>query len=241
MTKNNLTLNEKVLLAALEVSGGNISKEFTAEDLLIKAWKLDKSAFGLRGYEKLYPDSNILYTKLMGKSGLVRTGYLKKVGEKTYTITEAGLAVASRLKPTDGITKIKIDRQIHDAVIKIINHNTYNDWRKGHPINFKDAMWFWRIAPGNPPKIIKERISVIENTLVEAIKKVEELGGKFSVELRELNESTKDNLIDNNKLIIDKKRGYILIDVSELNNCLKFHNYLLKKFKDELDFMMKKR
>lgn len=146
LTTQRLTQNEIVLLASLGLSDGNVNREFTAEKLLLKAWEIDKQAFGLRGYEYDHPDSNILYTKLMGKLGLVRTGYLKKIGEKTYTITEAGLSIASSLKPTTSEIEIKIDRQLHEALVKIIDHEVFRNWMQTdgeYPQKFRDAMWFW--------------------------------------------------------------------------------------------------
>ena len=61
---NTLTLNEKILIAAFVLQGGDLHKKFTAEDLLIEVWKQDTGAFGLRNYESRYPDSNKLFTKL---------------------------------------------------------------------------------------------------------------------------------------------------------------------------------
>ena len=59
--EQSLTLNDKVLLAALKLSKGDVRNKFVAEELLVEAWKNDKAAFGLRGYEKEYPDSNNLW------------------------------------------------------------------------------------------------------------------------------------------------------------------------------------
>lgn len=217
MKAKNLSLNDKILIAALKLSGGDIRSEFTAETLLIEVWAGDKSAFGLRGYEDNYPDSNNLYVKLMGKKSLVRLGYLKKVGEKTYTLTEAGLSVASSLKPTDEETKIKIDRYLHDAVIKIINHQVFRDWLidKNKPSKFRDAMWFLGIAPGTPPKVVKERISAIERNLYEAKKIALEGSGKISLD-----------------------KGRLFLDIVDIERCIEFHNYLKEKFKKELSIML---
>ena len=52
MTKK-LTLPEKLLLASLEVR--KKSATFTAEDLIVQAWKLYPDTFGLSGYGHLYP------------------------------------------------------------------------------------------------------------------------------------------------------------------------------------------
>lgn len=237
-----LSQNDKVLMAALNLSRGDIHNKFTAEELLVQAWKEDKSAFGLRDYENDYPDSNNLYTKLMGKSGLVRLGYLKKVGDKTYTLTEAGLSISSSLRPIDEETKLKIDRQLHDAVIKIINHQIFREWLvdKNKPNKFRDAMWFWSIAPGTPPKVVRERISVIEQNLQEAKKKALEGGGKISLDSKEVNKSTKENLTREGHTTINEQRSRLFLDILDVERCIEFHNYLKEKFKKELSIMLEK-
>jgi hypothetical protein len=241
MEKNkNLSQNDKVLMAALELSKGDTQNKFTAEELLIQAWKEDKSAFGLRGYENDHPDSNNLYTKLMGKSGLVRLGYLKKIGEKTYTLTEAGLSIASSFKPIDEERKLKIDRQLHDAVIKIINHQIFREWLvdQNKPNKFRDAMWFWGIAPGTPPKVVKERMSVIEQNLQEAKKKAIEGGGKIPLDSKEVNKSTKESLTRKGDTKIDEQKSRLLLDILDIDRCIEFYNYLKEKFKKELNLML---
>jgi len=240
MKYKNLSLNDKILIAALKLSRGEIHSEFTAEALLVEAWKDDKPAFGLRGYEGNYPDSNNLYVKLMGKKSLVRLGYLKKVGEKTYTLTEAGLSIASSLKPTDEETKLKIDRQLHDAVIKIINHQVFRDWLidKDKPNKFRDAMWFWGIAPGTPPKVVKERISVIEQNLYEAKKRDLESGGKISLDSKEINKTTKEDLVKKGNTMVDEQKGRLFLDIVDVERCIEFNNYLKEKFKKELNIML---
>lgn len=52
-TPRRASLREQVLLAALDCSGGDLEKTFTAEDLLVAAWKRDRIAWGLRGYGRI--------------------------------------------------------------------------------------------------------------------------------------------------------------------------------------------
>ena len=59
-----ISLRQQVMLAALDCSAGDLSKEFTAEDLLLAAWKRDPRAWGLRGYEVTHPDSERIYVEL---------------------------------------------------------------------------------------------------------------------------------------------------------------------------------
>ncbi len=232
-----LTQNDMILLAALELCEGDISKRFTAEELLIKSWQLNKHTFGLRGFEDKYPDSNVLYTKLMGKSGLVRTGYLKKVGEKTYTITEAGLSIASSLKPTKDETKIKIDRQLNDAIIKVINHPIFIKWLEtsgAEPNKFRDAMYFWGLAPGIPPNTAKERVNIIEKTLNEAKNRVLDSDGKIAIETRGISNETKKQFSN-----FDERKGTIFLDILDIERCLEFHNFLKGRFKKDLKYMFR--
>src|SRR5258706_12264253 len=59
-----ISLRLQVLLAALDCSGGDPRKSFTAEDLLLAAWKRDPLAWGLRAHEKEHPDSEKIYTEI---------------------------------------------------------------------------------------------------------------------------------------------------------------------------------
>src|SRR5437899_7027380 len=86
------TLRQQVLLAALDCSGGELHKVFTAEDLLLAAWKRNPLAWGLRAHEREHPDSEQIYKELDrvsigGKNvrgGLVGLGLLEKVRQRTY-------------------------------------------------------------------------------------------------------------------------------------------------------------
>jgi len=240
MTQSELTLNEIVLLASLKLSEGNIHKSFTAEELVIESWKLNKVSFGLRGYEHKYPDSNNLYTKLMGKSGLVRMGYLKKIRDKTYTITEAGLSIASSLVPTTSETKTKVIRQMHDAIVKIINHPVFTEWLidKNKPTKFRDAMWFWGIAPGLPPKVTQERLNVLKNNLNEAKRLAKSENGKIVLNSRDLNKNLKETLAKKGYTKIDEHKGKIWLDILDIERCIEFHETLKERFKKDLESIL---
>ncbi len=98
-------LRQQVLLAAMECSGADLQKTFTAEDLLLVAWRRDPMAWGLRGHETKHPDSERIYTELDRASvrgsnvrgGLAGLGLFEKVQQRTYRLTPAGLAAASEV------------------------------------------------------------------------------------------------------------------------------------------------
>src|SRR5262245_25492266 len=89
MNRDQLIVPQKLLVAALEVR--KRSPTFSAEDLVVEAWKQFPDTFGLTGYAQLHPDSNRVLTNIMGTKGMRGKGWLRKVGEKRYQLTAAAL------------------------------------------------------------------------------------------------------------------------------------------------------
>src|SRR6516164_3235924 len=172
------SLRQQVLLAALDCSGGDLTSTFTAEDLLLAAWKRDPMAWGLRGHEKQYPDSEKIYVELDRASvggrnvrgGLAGLGLLEKVQRRTYRLTPAGLAAASKVVGATPSIRAKAERSLADAIENILSHPVFQDWTKDPalPKHFRDAGHFWGIAAGTPPSVIRRRITEIDLTLDRA-------------------------------------------------------------------------
>ena len=99
-------------------------------------------------------------------------------------------------------------------------------------------MWFWGIAPGTPPKVVKERLSVIEQNLLEAKKKAQEGGGKISLDAKEVDKETKENLTRKGNTNLDEQKSHLFLDILDISRCIEFHNYLKDKFKKELNIML---
>jgi hypothetical protein len=157
-----VTLRQQVLLAALDCSDGDLRKTFTAEDLLLSAWKRDPLAWGLRGHEREHPDSEMIYKELdrvsVGgrnvRGGLVGIGLLEKVRQRTFRLTPKGLAEASAVTGADPASSAKAQRVVADAVATVLSHPVFREWLKNPatPKHFRDAGHFWGIAPGTPPE-----------------------------------------------------------------------------------------
>jgi len=132
------TLRQQVLLAALDCSGGDFDEIFTAEDLLLAAWKRDPLAWGLRAHERKHPDSEKIYKELdrvtVGgrnlRGGLVGLGLLEKVRQRTYRLTPKGLAEASAVAGADPSSRGKAERTVSDAVAGILSHPVFHEWLK---------------------------------------------------------------------------------------------------------------
>lgn len=217
MDASGLGLKQQVLLAALECSGCDSKKTFTAEELIVHTWKKDKRAWGLRGFEDQYPDANKMFKELdahAGKQGIVGQGMLEKVHQRVYRITPAGLAAASSLQPSDKIARQKATRELALAVKQILEHPVFKTWLGDHsrPKYFREAGHFWGIAPGTPAKTVRERVSFVEQTLQAALNVLSQEG---------VNE-------------IIEHRGRILYERNDIERCLEFQNILKERFARDL-------
>jgi hypothetical protein len=215
-----ISLSDKVLLAARECSDGDLKKSFTAEALLVAAWEADKHAFGLRGFEERFPDSNKLYTKIDGKGGLVAKGLLRAEGERTLQITEAGLGRAITLsrdvlmEPSDRELEAKVERALHESMARLIGSREFQDWMqdRSKPRRFREAGNFWGIAPGTPARTVRERVRNVDQTLTRARQRLNELGVERVLE----------------------QRGRLLFDREDVDRLEQFHAELKRRFQKEL-------
>lgn len=217
MDATGLGLKQQVLLAALECSGGDCKKTFTAEELIVHAWRKDKRAWGLRGFEDQYPDANKMVKELdahAGKQGIVGQGLLEKVDRRVYRITPVGLTAASGLQPSDKIARQKATRELASAVKQILEHPTFKSWigDSSRPKYFREAGHFWGIAPGTPAKAVRERVSFVEQTLRAALDVLSKEGVNEVIE----------------------QRGKILYERNDIERCLEFQNVLKERFGKDL-------
>lgn len=217
MNAKGLGLKQQILLAAFELTGGDLTKTFTAEELLVHGWKNDKQAWGLRGFEQYHPDSSKLFKELdahAGKQGIVGEGLLEKVHRRVFRLTPTGLAGASALRPSDTVARDKADRQLEQAVKRIIEHPVFKDWLREpeRPKYFREAGHFWGIAPGTPARTVVERVEAVERTLCAALKALDDRGVNEMIE----------------------QRGKVLFERKDIERCLEFQRVLVERFKRDL-------
>lgn len=209
---------QQVMLAAFECSGGDMKKSFTLEDLLVSSWKKEKHTWGLRGYEELYPDldkvNKLISPRGSGQKGLIDLGYLERVDRRVYRITPAGIAAVERIQPNNAVVAEKVNRELEIAVKQIIEHPVFKKWLADpiYPKYFRDAGNFWGIAPGTPPKTVRDRTSYVEHTLNAALETLNRRG---------VNE-------------IIEQRGKILFDRHDIERCFDFQKTLKQRFSREL-------
>jgi hypothetical protein len=218
-----LTVPEKLLLAALEAR--KRSPTFTAEDLVVEAWRLYPDTFGLSGYSDKYPDSNRVLTSIMGTKGMRGKGWLRKVGEKQYRLTSAGLSDAEILlsggahpagESSSNYLRAELDRQTSAALDRLLATDAARKALDGRPdsVSFHDACGFWDITTRSNAGTLNTRLvdaTVLLDRALEA--------------LTHMNES------DGLKLAT----GHVV--KSQIKVLCDLHEEMQKRFKSELDII----
>jgi hypothetical protein len=183
-----LTVPDKLLLAAYELEGGG-TRPFSAEDLVVSAWRKFPDTFGLAGYRgddgKIsYPDSNRVFAEIMGSKPIRKRGLLAKVGSKMYQLTEAGRDYARLLLArSDGAltekaalareTEQEIKRLFASRAVEKIKNN------RAEELTFYDACDFWRISPRSSAIELEGRLANFERVVDSARKVVASKPARF--------------------------------------------------------------
>jgi hypothetical protein len=210
-------LRQQLLRAAAECSGGDSQKTFSSEELLLAAWKLDPVAWGLRGHEREHPDSHRIHRELdsrgKGQQGIVGSGLLEKIGPRTYRVTAKGLAAVS-LHDGSSASRERTDRVIEAEIARVIEHPVFIGWLKDSstPKNFRDAGHFWGVAPGTPPRVVRQRVQAVEDTLDAALAVLQD---------KDVGE-------------VGDNRGRRLYDETDIRRGLEFHRAMKDRFSSEL-------
>lgn len=150
----NCTLPEKILLAAslLEESG---QSPFSAEALIVNAWRRYPRTFGLKGFEEQFPDSNKVLAGIMGEKGLPRRGWMTKVGQKLYALTRDGRQVVRKLMQGEDVPPLTARRsgvaltRDQDLLLQgLLASTAYQKQRQGRQVEwtFSEACKFWSIG-----------------------------------------------------------------------------------------------
>lgn len=217
-----LSVADKLLLAAndLEQAG---RKDFSAEDLVVAAWRKFPDVFGLSGHldekgQPLYPDSNRVFAEIMGSKPIRERGLLSKVGNKMYQITDAGREYARSLNSTTAVssenrvTKAGLARPTIEALKKLLASKAVEKSKNNRldDITFYDACAFWGISPMSSAIQLEGRVANLEKIVASARTA---LRGKAASSFG---------------------HGGPGFGVDDLKRLTEVHNLLLEKFKVEL-------
>lgn len=167
------TVPEKILLAAyaLEEAG---ESPFSAEALVVSAWRKYPATFGLKSFSDQYPDSNKVLASIMGERGLARRGWLAKVGQKLYALTREGRQAVRRLKSDDApppvsTGPVKVSREQERFLQSALASSALSKFREGQEreLSFADACRFWGITENLSGDTLTRRLEQVREELAE--------------------------------------------------------------------------
>lgn len=172
-----LSVADKLLLAANSLTEQGQAR-FSAEDLVVAAWRSYPDSFGLSGHlddngTPAYPDSNRVFAEIMGSKPLRKRGYLRKVGTKLYSLTESGRAEARRISSLshEGIRKASLSRGVESELLRLLQSRAVEKEMAGREseITFFDACAFWNISPRSSAVELEGRIADFKGILFAAM------------------------------------------------------------------------
>jgi hypothetical protein len=165
------TASEKILVAAEQLDKHGRAP-FTAETLIVAAWKQFPETFGLRGYIDQYPDSNKVLSSIMGEKGLARRGWLIKLGAKEYGVTREGKRVLARLlnqeEPEPSRT-VRLPRERERSLLSLLESTALRKMEEGRKqeLTSADAWRFWDISQNLRGDAVDEHLRKVEAFLHE--------------------------------------------------------------------------
>jgi len=216
-----LSVVEKLLISSFKLEKTGISP-FTSEDLVVEAWKNFPDVFGLKGYRDdegkiMYPNSNRVFAEIMGSKPIRQKGYLKKVGEKIYQLTESGREEALRIidfLSNKEIKKISLSQKIENELKHLLHTRAFQKAKNMQfdKITFFDACTFWRISPRSSAIEFEGKLANIRNITktVEEVLKEEEYF-TFEHKGKQLGTSDIELIKDINEYLLDKFQAEISI------------------------------
>lgn len=222
--KESLSVSEKLLLSACDLEK-NGHCPFSAEDLVVSAWRKFPDAFGLAGHrdqngQLLYPDSNRVFAEIMGSKPIRKRGFLKKVGTKMYQLTEAGHEHARLLlNRTDRSTvkKAALPREIEQELKRLFASKAWAKFRnkRVEDITFYDACAFWGISPRSSAIELEGRTANLMKVIASA-----------------------RNVVGQQKATFDHSGA--TFGISETDTLTQTHHELLKKFQEEIKIIQER-
>jgi hypothetical protein len=210
------TVPEKILLAAHQLEDEGQSP-FSAEALIVASWQKFPRTFGLKGYADLYPDSNKILSSIMGEKGLARRGWLVKMGQKLYSLTNAGRQVVKRIQEGGEPTPTRVSSKLTRDQEKFLNAlfdsaalEKFDEGRKNE-LTFGDACRFWGITESTHGDVLNTRLN------------------RVRIQLADL-----DRVLSRGDLEMSSGRSIAADDISHLTD---IHQYLEERFARHLNLL----
>ncbi len=220
-----LSVSDKLLLAAYELEEGG-RRPFSAEDLVVAAWRKFPDTFALAGYRGddgrlCYPDSNRVFAEIMGSKPIRKRGFLIKVGNKMYQLTEAGREHARHVLSRGSefsVQKAALGRDTEQKLRRLLASKAVEKAlnKRLQDLTFYDACAFWGITPMSSAIELQGQIAKLESIVQSARSALQEKAASFG-------------------------HGGHAFGAQDLDNLLEVHRLLLEKFRPELDVILQRK
>lgn len=188
-----LTKPEKLLIAAARLDARGES-EFTAEDLVVEAFRAFPNDISLNGHPE-YPDNNSVIKHLMGKDArLIVSGWVEKTGAKKYRLTPKGAHDATERAPEtcdSGVQAkgtVRSERRLEEGLARLFHSEAFESFRSGEPekITFHQFSRFIGLAAPDTWQKIQGKLEAVRH-LVDRARELGESGQTLRIHFRGAN------------------------------------------------------
>jgi hypothetical protein len=169
-----LTAAQEILFGASDLDATG-KAEFSEWDLTVATWRRNPNRFGCRGYEDQYPDHKRVMMEIMGttnKENPIRRGWLEKVRQNTYRLTNLGKTEAEKLNQRGKIggASHRSPQAIYDAVVPLYKNSVFrkHSKNKDEPRMWLGAASFLQLTSSDPQHLC-DRMTATKTAITNAI------------------------------------------------------------------------
>lgn len=214
---------EELLITAVRMAEQG-KRPFSAEDLVVEAWKAFPDTFGLKGHydsngRPAYPDSNRVFAETMGSKPLRKKGFIAKVGNKTYDVTTSGKIHAQAIAENtteDSLStrKLALSREVAAELARLLESRAFTKSQNATAgnITFHDVCGFWRIS---------SRITAVD------------LEGRLNSALMTIDAAR--NSVESGRR--DFEHGGKSVSLDQIDALADLHANLLEQFREEIEYI----
>ncbi len=162
-----LSQAEMILLAA-----ATLDAPFACEALIVAAWGKYPDTFGMKGF-KSFPCSNKVIASLAGENGLVKRGWLTKVGQKLYAVSEHGrtaiqwIAGGKQSESVEAHARGGLSAVLDRFLRAKLESDAFRKFESGkqRELSFADAFAFWQFDASVRGVEVSKRIAVVTGAI----------------------------------------------------------------------------
>lgn len=159
------------------------------EDIVVRAWELHPSDFGLRGYSEKYPDASDIHKRLYNR--LKSQGWVRTAGQKKFALTPSGWEWAETIfSRTDtsrtSASGTRLGRTTQLEIDHLRQSKAVQLYGAGIPEQILDTDFyaFYQTSVRAAPQSFEARLTVVDHALSQA----EQAGHPEAAALREVDQ-----------------------------------------------------